>query len=50
LLAAGLFLTLNGYRLNATQSGATLTMLAVAAGEIDESTFAAWIREHAQRR
>jgi death-on-curing protein len=49
-LAVGLFLTLNGYRLNATQSDATLTMLAVAAGEIDESSFAAWIREHAQRR
>ena len=49
-LAVGLFLTLNGYRLNATQSDATLTMLAVAAGEIDESSFTAWIREHAQRR
>ena len=49
-LAAGLFLTLNGYRLHATQSDATLTMLAVAAGEIDESTFATWIRKHAQRR
>jgi death-on-curing protein len=49
-LAVGLFLTLNGFRLNATQSDATLTMLAVAAGDIDETTFARWIREHAQRR
>jgi len=49
-LAVGLFLTLNAYRLNATQSDATLTMLAVAAGDIDESRFAAWIREHAQPR
>ncbi len=49
-LAAGLFLTLNGHRLDATQSDATLTMLAVAAGDIDEPGFAAWIREHARRR
>ena len=49
-LAVGLFLTLNGYRLNATQSDATLTMLAVAAGDIEESKFAGWIREHAQSR
>jgi death-on-curing protein len=45
-LGVGLFLTLNGYRLVATQADATLTMLGVAAGEIDESTFAGWIREH----
>ena len=45
-LAVGLFLALNGYRLNATQSDATLTMLAVAADEIDESKFATWIRKH----
>ncbi len=49
-LAVGLFLALNGHRLHATQADATLTMLAVAAGDIDERTFAAWVRAHAQPR
>ena len=49
-LAVGLFLALNGHRLQATQADATLTMLAVAAGDIDEPAFAAWIRAHAQPR
>lgn len=46
-LAVGLFLYLNGLRLQATQTEATLTMLAVAAGDITEEAFAAWLREHA---
>jgi death-on-curing protein len=45
-LSLGLFLGLNGYRLKATQVDATLTMLAVAAGEIDEQAFAVWIRKN----
>ena len=45
-LAVGLFLYLNGSRLQATQTEATLTMLAVAAGDITEEAFAAWLREH----
>jgi death on curing protein len=49
-LAVGLFLALNGYRLHATQADATLTMLAVAAGDIDEASFATWLREHARPR
>jgi death-on-curing protein len=49
-LAAGLFLALNGRRLVATQAEATLTMLDVAAGALDEAGFAAWLREHLQRR
>jgi death-on-curing protein len=49
-LAVGMFLRLNGYRLTSTQADATLTMLAVAAGDIDEPMFAAWIREHARKR
>lgn len=49
-LAVGLFLTLNGYRLFSTQAEATLTMLALAAGDIDEATFAGWIREHSRAR
>ena len=48
-LAVGLFLAINGYRLRATQANATLTMLSVAAGEIDEAAFANWIRQHMQR-
>jgi death-on-curing protein len=49
-LAVGLFLALNGYRLKATQVEATLTMLDVAAGAIDEPTFANWIRSHSVAR
>ncbi len=43
-LGTGLFLALNGYRLTATQRDATLTMLALAAGEITEDAFAQWVR------
>jgi death on curing protein len=49
-LAVGLFLALNGYRLDAAQADATLAMFAVAAGEMDEPTFAEWIRTHLSRR
>jgi death-on-curing protein len=45
-LAVGLFLALNGFRLQASQLEATQTMLAVAAGEIEETEFAAWLRAH----
>ena len=43
-LAVGLFLALNGYRLQTSQLDATQVMLALAAGEIEEATFAAWLR------
>ena len=49
-LSVGLFLFLNGYRLTATQVDATLTILALAAGEIDEAGFAEWIRVHWVKR
>lgn len=49
-LATGLFLYLNGYRLQASQADATLTMLAVATGDITEEEFAAWLRAHASLR
>ena len=49
-LAVGLFLALNGRRLTATQAEATLTMLDVAAGALDEAAFANWIREHSAAR
>jgi death on curing protein len=49
-LSVGLFLALNGYRLTAGQAEATLTILAVAASDIDEAAFAAWIRNNAKPR
>ena len=49
-LAVGLFMALNGHRLVATQAEATLTMLAVAAGTLDEPSFAAWLRAHSRPR
>ena len=49
-LATGLFLHLNGYRLSVSQADATLTMLAVAAGEMDEAGFAGWLRSHCVKR
>jgi death-on-curing protein len=49
-LAVGLFAALNGQRLVASQIEATRAMLAVAAGEIDEAGFAAWLRERLKAR
>jgi len=49
-LSVGLFLALNGYRLAATQAEATVAMLALAAGELDEAEFAAWLRAHVEPR
>ena len=49
-LAVGLFLYLNGLRLQASQAEATVTMLAVAAGDMPEETFAAWLRTHSVAR
>ncbi len=45
-LSVGLFLALNGFRLNATQAEATVAMFALAAGELDETSFAGWLRVH----
>lgn len=50
LLATGLFLHINGYRLTASQADTTLTVLSVAAGDLTEDAFAAWLRQHAQPR
>jgi len=49
-LAVGLFLALNGYRLTASQLEATQVILAIAAGDIDEAAFAAWLRQHLAAR
>jgi death-on-curing protein len=49
-LAVGMFLGVNGYRLQTSQADATLTMQDVASGELDEAAFATWIRAHAVPR
>ena len=43
-LAAGVFLEKNGLSLTADPVSATLTMLKVAAGEMDIDALAAWLR------
>jgi death-on-curing protein len=49
-VATELFLVLNGFDLQATDADCVVTMLGVAAGDIDEASFAAWIRAHMQAR
>lgn len=49
-VATELFLQLNGLELTATDADAVLTMLAVAAGDISEDEFAAWLRDHVAPR
>jgi death on curing protein len=49
-VAVELFLALNGLGLVADDASCVLTMLAVAAGQMDENTFAQWLREHTQNR
>lgn len=44
-VAVELFLALNGWALAASDADCVLTMLSVAAGEIDEPGFADWIRQ-----
>ncbi len=45
-VAVEAFLLLNGHELNATDAECVLTMLAVAAGDMDEAAFADWLRKH----
>lgn len=49
-VAAELFLALNGLELNADDGECVVTMLAVAAGQTDEATFARWLRAHTAAR
>ena len=49
-LAVGLFLGLNGHRLAASQAEATVAVFGLAAGDIDEATFAAWLRDRIASR
>jgi death-on-curing protein len=45
-VCAELFLALNGYVLTALDADCVSTMLALAAGELPEADFAAWIKTH----
>jgi death on curing protein len=49
-VCAELFVVLNGYRLVAGDTECVLTMLNLAAGEIDETAFAEWLRRHCVKR
>jgi death-on-curing protein len=49
-LAVGMFLYLNGLRLQATQADAALTVLGLASGDISEAAFATWLRRCAVPR
>ena len=49
-VAAELFLRLNGLALHADDASCVLTMLAVAAGDMPEEEFAAWLRAHTAAR
>ena len=49
-MAAGLFLGLNGHRLTASQAEGTVAVFGLASGEIDEPTFAAWLRGRVRAR
>lgn len=44
---AVLFLELNGYRFNANEEDAALTMIGLAGGEIEERDYAAFLRKYA---
>lgn len=49
-IAVELFLVLNGYELLANDADCVLTMLALAAGDIEEGAFAAWLRLNSKPR
>ncbi|MBL8415036.1 MAG: type II toxin-antitoxin system death-on-curing family toxin [Propionivibrio sp.] len=43
-LASGVFLRINGYRLNVSQADAAEAVISLAAGDLSESAYAAWLR------
>jgi len=43
-------LELHGFDFAASEEDATQSVMAVAAGELDEGAFAAWMRENAKRK
>ncbi len=48
-VAVELFLDLNGFELTAGDADCVLTLLAVAAGQMDEADFARWLRQHSRK-
>src|SRR5262249_23990375 len=48
-LALGLFLSLNGFELDAPQADAAAVIMAVAAGDLSERRLTEWVREHIVR-
>lgn len=48
-LSLGMFLSLNGHRLVVGQAEAVETILALAAGELEEAELASWIAKHCKR-
>ena len=49
-VAVELFLALNGFELVASDAECVIAMLHVAAGEMDETHFVQWLREHIQNK
>jgi death-on-curing protein len=49
-VATELFLVVNGWQLVASDADCVLIMLSLASGEIDEPTFAAWLRGRVRAR
>ncbi len=47
-VAVELFLALNGFELTASDADCVITMLGVAAGDVEAAAFAQWIRAHTQ--
>ncbi|QOF77435.1 type II toxin-antitoxin system death-on-curing family toxin [Variovorax sp. 38R] len=45
-VAMEVFLDLNGFEFTASDEDCVLKVLALAAGEVEEETFAQWIRDH----
>jgi len=48
-MAVGVFLAVNGYALDADIVGAIQAVIGLAAGEIDESQFAVWLKHNVKR-
>jgi death-on-curing protein len=49
-LAVGLFLGLNGYKLNPTQVNATLSIQAIAGSQLLKADFAEWVRSNSSKK
>lgn len=47
---AVLFLELNGYRFQASEADAAIQTLAMAAGDLDESQYAAWLKDNSFKK